>query len=112
MPQRRLALLAKLVVTVALLGYLFSRGSLGDVFFRLRSVSTSVLLFCCVALFMLTLTTAIRWRLILRHLAVARPLAGLWKYTIIASFFNQVLPSGIGGDIFRAWYARSANISL
>jgi uncharacterized protein (TIRG00374 family) len=36
----------------------------------------------------------------------------LWRYSMIGSFFNQIFPSGLGGDVFRSWYVWKDGVSL
>lgn len=65
-------------------------------------------LLASLAIFLFVYTTyAVRWRLVLEQFGAAAGFAGTWQYTFIGGFFNQLLPSGMGGDVFRIWYARN-----
>ncbi|MDA2933734.1 flippase-like domain-containing protein [Acidobacteria bacterium AH-259-D05] len=50
------------------------------------------------------LLSVIRWRTILRNFDIHSEFLPLTKITFIGYFFNLFLPSGIGGDFFRAYY--------
>lgn len=55
---------------------------------------------------------AARWRLVLGRCGVALAPARALRFTMIALFFNQTLPSSIGGDAIRIWLiGRHANWS-
>lgn len=47
--------------------------------------------------------SAWRWRLTAASLGLALPLGVAFREYYLASFLNQVLPGGVGGDLTRAW---------
>jgi len=92
---------AKIAVSLALLAYLLSTTDLGALNDRVRSADLVDLLGAvfCFAL-MLALATW-RWRLLLGALGAPAPMRRLTASYLIATFFNNFLPSNIGGDIVR-----------
>jgi hypothetical protein len=100
--MKRTALVgAKIAVSLALLAYLLSTTDLGALNDRVRSADLVDLLGAvfCFAL-MLALATW-RWRLLLGALGAPAPMRRLTASYLIATFFNNFLPSNIGGDIVR-----------
>jgi uncharacterized protein (TIRG00374 family) len=94
-------LLAKIGVSLALLAYLFSTTDLGALERRVRSGDT-MLLAAAVALYSLMLLLATwRWRLLLHAQGYAASLRHLSASYLVATFFNNFLPSNIGGDLVR-----------
>jgi uncharacterized membrane protein YbhN (UPF0104 family) len=55
---------------------------------------------------------AARWHLILKANAASPGRGTLLKLVFVGLFFNQVLPTGIGGDAVRAWRCRKLGIGL
>ena len=99
--KRGALLAAKVAVSLALLIYLFSTTDLSALESRVRS--GDVLLFAtAVALYggMLALSTW-RWRLLLHALGFPARLRDLTSSYLVATFFNNFLPSNIGGDVVR-----------
>ncbi len=99
--KRGALLAAKVGVSLALLIYLFSTTDLSALESRVRS--GDVLLFAtAVALYagMLALSTW-RWRLLLHALGFPARLRDLTSSYLVATFFNNFLPSNIGGDVVR-----------
>jgi uncharacterized protein (TIRG00374 family) len=91
----------KLAVSAALLAYLFSSTDTRALEQRVRSADLLMLLaavLCYVA--MLALATW-RWRLLLETLGVDAPIRRLTSSYLVATFFNNFLPSNIGGDVVR-----------
>jgi hypothetical protein len=91
----------KVAVSLALLAYLFSITDLAALEERVRSADLLLLaaaVGCYVA--MLALATW-RWQVLLEGLGVAAPLRRLTSSYLVATFFNNFLPSNIGGDVVR-----------
>ncbi len=100
--MRRLALLgAKIAVSLALLTYLFSTTDLRALEGRVRSADLLDLLGAVLCFATMLLVAAWRWQILLRALGGNAPLRSLTASYLIATFFNNFLPSNIGGDIVR-----------
>jgi glycosyltransferase 2 family protein len=58
-----------------------------------------------VLLYMLTqVVSAFRWQILARPLGLLRSVGQLTAYYFIGMFWNLVLPTSVGGDVFRALY--------
>ena len=77
---------------------------------------TSAKLFNIVVAFLLTMGIVLiqseRWRCVLGQLGVKLPYSGAVRLTLISYFFNQTLPSTVGGDAFRVWGTYRRGISF
>ena len=94
-------LMAKIAVSVVLLAYLFSTTDLAALFGRVRA-GDPLLLGAAAALYALILALSTwRWRLLLEAQGYEAPLGRLSASYLVATFFNNFLPSNIGGDIVR-----------
>src|SRR5581483_12512044 len=51
----------------------------------------------------ISLIHADRWQVILRDIRCRVRYGIAWRWVLIGYFFNQTLPSTVGGDAFRAW---------
>jgi uncharacterized membrane protein YbhN (UPF0104 family) len=101
--KKTVALIAKLAITVALLYFSVSRANLGLVAQRARELNPFWLLAAVAILSLQTFVSALRWRSILRDCGADIPMSRAGRYTFVALFFSQVLPSTIGGDAARVW---------
>jgi uncharacterized protein (TIRG00374 family) len=52
---------------------------------------------------MQTVALAARWEMVVIRCGTPLTLTRSFRYTMIASFFNQTLPSSVGGDAMRIW---------
>ena len=96
-------LAAKAAITAALLYFAVGRTDFATIGERLTRVEIGWMLAAvAVALIQLALTS-VRWQQIARCCDAVLPLARAFRFNLIATFFNQVLPSTIGGDAVRIW---------
>jgi uncharacterized protein (TIRG00374 family) len=100
--MKRTALVgAKIAVSLALLAYLLSTTDLSALDEKVRSADLVDLL-AAVLCFLLMLALATwRWQLLLGGLGAPAPIRRLTASYLVATFFNNFLPSNIGGDIVR-----------
>lgn len=96
--------LLKALFTTALLGYLAYRMDLREFARELASVRPGLLIVAVAVQFGAILMAVARWRTILGNFNIHSGLGPLTRITFIGHFFSLFLPSGIGGDFFRAYY--------
>lgn len=103
---------AKLTVSVGLVWYLFSHHDFSSVIGVASAIDRWWLLFSAIAITVSALLAAWRWH---RILSAMGGLIGFWpsvRLVYIGLFFNQALPSNIGGDAARIWYLHRHQIPL
>ncbi len=99
--RRASIFLVKLSISVGLLAVLFRQTDVGAVWARLRQVDGGWIALAFVAHALLLLVSGWRWR---RLLVTQEVQASTWQLTLsclVANFFNNFLPSNIGGDVVR-----------
>jgi glycosyltransferase 2 family protein len=105
--RNMLTFVLKAAVSIVLLYFAFSRVNFNFISQRLDSLDY-VWLSAAVLIFIgQTMVGALRWQKIVHHCETpGNPLfalSGAFRYTFIAAFFNQTLPSTVGGDAVRVW---------
>jgi uncharacterized membrane protein YbhN (UPF0104 family) len=107
--RKPLLLAAKILVSVVLL-YVALRGvDLGTLARRFNQINPGWIL-AAVGFGLLQISLgAARWRVIATHSEAPLGLGQALHFSLIGTFFNQALPSSIGGDAARVWLlARTA----
>ena len=99
--RRRAILAVEIVVSVGLLAFLFSRVDMAALWAGARRASVAWLAIALGLYFVNVLTSAWRWQLLLRAQGVEVPARTLLSSYLVAGFFNNFLPSTIGGDVVR-----------
>jgi glycosyltransferase 2 family protein len=101
-PGLKAALVAlKLVVSVALLSVLFSRADTAQMLDQFRQMNLAWTAAALGVYALVLIVSAWRWRLLLRIQDVRVGFARLTQSFLVATFFNNFLPSNIGGDVVR-----------
>jgi len=109
-PDRRISLLLKTVLSLALLILLLSRVDFQKVLIHISKIqlipySTALLLILAG-----TAGNTLKWRLLLHNAGIHTPFQTLLRYYYIGCFYSMFLPTTIGGDIVRtALLARESN---
>ncbi len=99
--RRSALLLFKLAVSVALLAILFSKVDVHRLWTSARHASLVWLAAALAIYFINVLASIWRWRLLLDAQNVQVPAHSLLGSFLVALFFNNFLPSNIGGDVIR-----------
>lgn len=103
MKKSRITTLARIAVSAALIVWILRKAPLGEVLEALRSAD---LRFVLLALALNPLgywSSVSRWRLLIRSQGGDAPFGFLVRSFLVGVFFNNLLPSTIGGDAVRAY---------
>jgi glycosyltransferase 2 family protein len=99
---RSLAITAiKAAVSIGLLALLLSRVDVGRLWTVARQASPAWLAAALLLYFAMVLASAVRWGVLLRAQHVQLSYSFLTQSFLVATFFNNFLPSNIGGDVVR-----------
>lgn len=94
----------RIFISLGLLAYLVSVANLKKIILVLQQVNPWAILLAILAFLIAVIFLAIRWRVLVRSHNIA---VGLWHLIVfyfIGFFFNNFLPTSIGGDLSRAFY--------
>ncbi len=101
-PGRRLLIwIVKIVVSVGLLAVLLARVDLGRLWLTARTASVEWLAVALLVYLAMLVVSAWRWQVLLAAQHVDAPFGSLLSSYLVATFFNNFLPSNIGGDVIR-----------
>jgi glycosyltransferase 2 family protein len=115
-PGLKAALVAlKIAVSTVLLAILFRRTDTRSVFAQFRQMNVGWTIAALSMYGLMLFVSAWRWRLLLRVQTVEVGFGTLTRSFLVATFFNNFLPSNIGGDVVRvadtAPFARSTTLA-
>ncbi len=109
--RKIIATAVKIVVSGGLLIVLFRKVDMVEVGQRL-SHADPLWVGAALALLAVQLTMlAARWRVITLAINAGLSMPNAIKFTMVGQFFNQTLPSIVGGDAFRMWLAARTGIT-
>ncbi|CAN5883327.1 lysylphosphatidylglycerol synthase transmembrane domain-containing protein [soil metagenome] len=99
--KRLLLPLLKVTISVVLIAVLFSRIDAAHLWAMARTAAPSWLLAALALYLLMILASAWRWGLLLRAQGIVFRFRTLMSSFLVATFFNNFLPSNIGGDVVR-----------
>lgn len=112
MTLRHALLVAKLGISAGLVWLLVDRVDFGALVSRFDALRWNWVGFALLILAIQILLASQRWRMVTAAIGIALGTRTALRYFMIGAFFNQTLPSSIGGDAFRMWYAHRDGRSL
>lgn len=101
-----LLLAARILVSAALLYFAFRGINFAAIQSRLSQISVGWFLLAVLATVFQIFLGALRWREISARCSAPLGTGQALRYNMIGAFFNQALPSTIGGDAMRLWLVR------
>lgn len=101
--RKAISLLLKAAVSGLLLYLSLRLVDIETVADRLRQVRIEWLVLSVAVLVAQTALLGLRWQRIVRQCGAVVRFARLFRFTMIGTFFNQTLPSSVGGDAMRIW---------
>ncbi len=103
-------LILKIAVSAVLLYFVLRKVDLQNLWLRLKFGEAGWLVLAVAVAVCQTFLAAVRWRKI--SAACDAPLmpSQAMRFNMIGAFFNQVLPSSIGGDAMRLWLVKNTGV--
>jgi glycosyltransferase 2 family protein len=101
--RRILSSAIKILVSAALLYLALRKVNFADLAARLDLTSAAWLALAVAITFLQIFVGVLRWRIVSAECGAPLPLRQAMRYNVIGTFFNQTLPSSIGGDAVRLW---------
>lgn len=105
-------ILLKLFVSGSLILWLLNKIDVAQVWEVIQDLQGGILISVLAVIWLTLIAIAKRWQLVVRLGGIHAPLSKLTEATFIGAFFNQFLPSSVGGDFFRILAVRRYGASL
>ena len=102
--NNKVLLIAKIIVSIVLMIFIFNNINLKETANYLNQFNLWYFLLALFVLSAQTFIATVRWSRVLKPLKINVKLSSLLKYLWIGLFFNQVLPSSVGGDALKGYY--------
>lgn len=110
--KKWLALGAKIVVSAALIWWLFRDKDLHGEMARVMAADAAPMLAAAGLLLVQVVVVSLRWHFVLTGIGADLPFGQVVRFFYISSFFNQALPASVGGDAVRVYKAHKAGLGL
>jgi len=95
--------LLKILVTVAIIAFLFARVDLKMMAQHLARANVALLLVALALYFLAIALSAVKWQVLVRAQNIPASFGDLLTYSLVGLFFGNLLPTNVGGDVVRAY---------
>jgi len=103
--RRRSGLVLKAVLSLSLLAWAFSSADVGGAAAVVAELGPVAWLLCILLIIAQLPQLALRWQQVLRASGQALGFGDAFRFTYVGYFFNQLLPTTVGGDFMRGYLA-------
>lgn len=110
--NRRFLISLKFALSVALIWLVARNINADDAIERFANLTVTAVAIFLVLAFLLAVNNTIRWRAVLSAIGTSLPFAKTLNLILIGIFFNQTLPSSIGGDAVRIYLAYKHGLNV
>ncbi len=101
--KKRISYYVKTFISILLLYYVFGKVGWQDLWVEFKHADLYYLtLYVCIGLFM-TLVSAIKWSVLVKPHGICASFPRLFWLYMVGYFFNNILPTSVGGDVIRAY---------
>jgi len=102
----------KLAVSALLMGFITWNFDVGNSVARLTELKPGFVLLAMVVFAILLFNNTVRWRSVMVAIETRLSFGTCFRLLYIGFFFNQTLPSSVGGDAVRMYLVRKQGLSL
>lgn len=97
-----LKILLRILIGAGVFGLLIWRSDVGELWDTIKEARVAYLFAALGAIFAGLIVSALRWKAYLDALEIPMSYATLFRLYFVGTFFNAFLPTGIGGDAYKA----------
>lgn len=101
--KKKLLVALKIAISFGLISWLLSRADLNQIWQTIRGANIPLLVFAFAMFYVGYFITGMRWKSLMAAVGVSTRLLTLVQSYCIAMFFNNFLPSTVGGDASRIY---------
>jgi len=110
--NKKIAILLKVIVSLGLITLLVNQVDFNKIVNILKNVDITMIIYALILLIIQVFIATTRWQYVLRcqkiMLGYKNTLQILWS----GLFFNQAMPSSVGGDVIRGYYLKKQGMTL
>jgi glycosyltransferase 2 family protein len=110
--NKKIKIFLKISVSVGLIIFLINQVNLNELFDILKKVDLLMVVFSIVLLLIQIFIANLRWQYVLRYQKINLKFYKTLKFFWSGLFFNQVMPSSVGGDVIRGYYLKKQGMSI
>jgi len=110
--NKKIAILLKVAVSLGLIMFLVSQVDFKEIVSILKNVDIAMTIYALILLIIQVFIGNTRWKLVLKCQKIEFDYKNLLIFFWSGLFFNQAMPSNVGGDVIRGYYLKKRGVTL
>jgi uncharacterized protein (TIRG00374 family) len=110
--NKKITILLKVIVSLGLIALLISQVDFKEIINILKNVDITMIIYALTLLIAQVFIAAIRWKFVLKCQKIKLDYKNTLQILYSGLFFNQAMPSSVGGDVVRGYYLKKQGMTL
>ena len=110
--NKKTAILLKVIVSLGLITLVISQVDFKEIINILKNVDIAMIIYALTLLTVQVFIATVRWQLVLKCQKVELDYKNTLQILYSGLFFNQAMPSSVGGDVIRGYYLKKQGMTL
>ena len=110
--DKKTAILFKVIVSLGLITLLISQVDFKEIINILKNVDITMIIYALTLLTVQVFIATVRWQLVLKCQKIELDYKNTLQILYSGLFFNQAMPSSVGGDVIRGYYLKKQGMTL
>ena len=110
--NKKIAVLLKVIVSLGLITLLVNQVDFNKIVNILKNVDITMIIYALILLIIQVFIATTRWQFVLKCQKIMLDYKNTLKILWSGLFFNQAMPSSVGGDVIRGYYLKKQGITL
>ena len=102
----------KVVVSLGIIIFLINQVNFKEIVNLLKNVNSTMIIYAMILLTIQVFIATTRWKLVLRFQKIMPSYKNILQILWSGLFFNQTMPSSVGGDVIRGYYLKKQGMTL
>jgi uncharacterized membrane protein YbhN (UPF0104 family) len=110
--NKKIALLLKVIVSLGLITFLINQVDFKEIVNILKNIDITMIIYALILLIIQVFIATIRWQFVLKCQKIEVDYKSILQILWSGLFFNQVMPSSVGGDVIRGYYLKKQGMTI
>ena len=110
--NKKIAILLKVIVSLGLITLLVNQVDFNKIVNILKNVDITMIIYALILLIIQVFIATTRWQSVLKCQKIMLDYKNTLQILWSGLFFNQAMPSSVGGDVIRGYYLKKQGITL
>ena len=108
----KITVLLKVTISLGLIVFLINQVNFKEIVIIMKDVDIAMIVYALIFIIIQVFIATIRWRSVLQCQKINLDYKNILQILWVGLFFNQAMPSSVGGDVIRGYYLKKQGITL